>query len=426
MDMSDIEKCWVETNMKRKKIVMINCSYKEYSTGIIIESIVRNLSEYYEVYSFAEMGEREKFDKQHDFLISAHWLLWIHNKMAQIFGLYFWFGVFPTWKLIRKLRKIKPEILHLHCPNMGTLQLPMVLKYAAKDQIPVIMTNHCEVFYTSGCWHADECLAFVDGCRQCKQRKKNGKPDLVKVEWRILQSCYSNLKRHTMIAVSPWQRERMDIAKLAERARRVTILNGINTGIFEERKDAEQQAFCKNILGKSGRKYEHVILHVTASFSVEEKDQKGGKYLVSIAEKMKTVLFLVVGDYNIRNASILPENVRLMGYTANQKELSRYYSMADITLLTSKRETFGMVCAESLCCGTPVVGFRNGGSDSIADRRYSSFVPHGDVKRLIEEIEKWLDFKRYHPSIGEKERELYGMETMTEKYKKEYDLLLED
>lgn len=411
-------------NMKRKRIVMINCSCKEYSTGSIIENIIKNLSAYYEFYSFAEIGDRRKFDRQHEFLITAHWSLWIHNKIAQISGLYFWFGIWPTWSLIQRLKKIKPDILHLHCPNMGTLQLPLLLKYAIKKQIPIVMTNHCEVFYTSGCWHSDECLAFVQGCRQCPQRRKEKKPDLVKIEWKILQNCYRNLKNHTMVAVSLWQRERLDLARLARKARRITILNGIDTDIFQERKDAEQQIFCRNILQNTEQKYTHIALHVTSSFSVDDNDMKGGRYLVSLAEKMKTILFLVIGSSNISDTSALPENIQLKGYTADQKELSRYYSMADITVLTSKKETFGMVCAESLCCGTPVVGFRNGGSDSIADEKYSSFVSYGDVDGLIAEIEKWLDFKKCHFSFGYKEKELYSMETMAAKYKKEYDLIL--
>ena len=50
----------------------------------------------------------------------------------------------------------------------------------------------------------------------------------------------------------------------------------------------------------------------------------------------------------------------------DQSELAAFYSLADVTLLTSEKETFSMVCAESLCCGTPVVGFQAGAPEGIS------------------------------------------------------------
>ena len=41
--------------------------------------------------------------------------------------------------------------------------------------------------------------------------------------------------------------------------------------------------------------------------------------------------------------------------------LAEYYSLVDVTVITSFHETFSMVVAESLSCGTPIVGFKAGG-----------------------------------------------------------------
>ena len=64
--------------------------------------------------------------------------------------------------------------------------------------------------------------------------------------------------------------------------------------------------------------------------------------------------------------------------------------MADVTILTSQRETFSMVCAESLCCGTPVVGFEAGGPETIAISEYSKFVEQGCIKQLEDAIQEML------------------------------------
>ena len=85
-----------------------------------------------------------------------------------------------------------------------------------------------------------------------------------------------------------------------------------------------------------------------------------------------------------------PENVIFLGNIKNQQELASYYALADVTILTSKRETFSMVTAESLCCGTPVAGFLAGAPEQIALREYSKFVEWGSVELLKDAAESFL------------------------------------
>ena len=49
-----------------------------------------------------------------------------------------------------------------------------------------------------------------------------------------------------------------------------------------------------------------------------------------------------------------------------------------------------MVVAESLCCGTPVVGFKAGGPETIAIPEFCEFVEYGDVEAIVAETEKML------------------------------------
>ena len=49
-----------------------------------------------------------------------------------------------------------------------------------------------------------------------------------------------------------------------------------------------------------------------------------------------------------------------------------------------------MICAESLCCGTPVIGFRAGAPERIALKEYSDFVQYGDLNSLKEKVMEYL------------------------------------
>lgn len=58
-----------------------------------------------------------------------------------------------------------------------------------------------------------------------------------------------------------------------------------------------------------------------------------------------------------------------------QDELARMYSAADVTVMPSYHESFGLVAVESLACGTPVVATRAGGLTSI--------IHHGETGYLV-------------------------------------------
>ena len=157
---------------------------------------------------------------------------------------------------------------------------------------------------------------------------------------------------------------------------------------------------------------EKVVLHVTPNFNHEIK---GGKYVVELAKRMPNVRFVIIGFNG--NVKELPKNVYPIAFTKDQEELARYYSLADVTLLTSKKETFSMVCAESLCCGTPVVGFKAGAPETISLSDYSEFVEYGNVEGLQTAIEKWLcetDINKQ--KISKEAIPVYASEKMVEGY----------
>ena len=190
-------------------------------------------------------------------------------------------------------------------------------------------------------------------------------------------------------------------------------MNGIDTSVF---KYYDGNALKKK-LGLMGKK---IVIHVTPNF---QGVLKGGKYVLEIAKKLenqKDIVFLIVGKNVDENT--LPKNVIHIDHTENQVELAKLYSMSDLCLITSKRETFSMVTAESLCCGTPVFGFKAGGPETIALKEHSSFVEYGNVMEATTEITKKLSDKVNKATLSEMAKKQYSNSIMCEKY---YELYLE-
>ena len=90
-----------------------------------------------------------------------------------------------------------------------------------------------------------------------------------------------------------------------------------------------------------------------------------------------------------------------------------------------------MVCAESLCCGTPVAGFAAGGPETIALPGYSSFVRFGDLDALVQCVKEMLGNSNVvgqsdPEQIAKEAKEQYDRERMATGYVEIYERLMRE
>jgi D-inositol-3-phosphate glycosyltransferase len=83
----------------------------------------------------------------------------------------------------------------------------------------------------------------------------------------------------------------------------------------------------------------------------------------------------------------------LVGFVGPQRQerLRTHYVAADVTVLPSHYESFGMVALEAMACGSPVVASRVGGlTTTVRDGVTGFLVPEGDVHALAGRLETLL------------------------------------
>lgn len=396
------------------KILQINCVYKKGSTGKIVYDIHNGLtnSGFESIVCFGR-GNRTK--EKNIYKISNEAYSKFNNFISRFTGYMYGGCFFSTRNIVNLIKKEKPDIIHLHCINGYFVNIYKLLEWLKKNNIKTVLTLHAEFMYTANCGHALECERWKIGCGNCPRLKKETKSmflDRTHESWEKMYNAFKNFSNLTIVSVSPWLMNRAKESPMLMDKRHITILNGIDTNIFKHYETDD----LKNNMGLESKK---IIFHATANFSDDVNNIKGGYYVLELAKMLKdeNVQILVAGkcEPNIK----VPSNVTLLGEVQDQKLLAKYYSMADVTLITSKRETFSMVTAESLCCGTPVIGFKAGAPEQIAIKEYSSFVEYGNINELNNKVKLLFSIGK-DKEIAKKASNKYSRLIMVDNYIKLY------
>jgi D-inositol-3-phosphate glycosyltransferase len=98
----------------------------------------------------------------------------------------------------------------------------------------------------------------------------------------------------------------------------------------------------------------------------------------------------------------IEEVVTFLG-SRNQDTLQYYYSAAEMVVMPSDYESFGMVALEAMACGTPVIASDVGGlAFLVKDGRTGYRVPAGDVEALADRISHLLTDELARRRIGQR------------------------
>lgn len=397
------------------KVLQINCVYPNGSTGKIVESLHHYLSNKEQV-SVVCYGRGKNVKQENIFRVNNDFFGKINNVYSRFIGIKYGGCIIGTEKLKRRILIEKPDVVHLHCINGYFVNIYKFIDWLKRNKIKTILTLHAEFMFTANCDHAFDCEQWKIECADCSRYKNATNSfffDNTLKSFRLMKRAFEGFDSLYVVSVSPWLENRAKSSAILNKMNHCCILNGINTSIFCY-KNVKKQDFNKALNGKIGEN--RIILHVTPCFSDTDDEIKGGKWLIQLANHMKNnnIVFLVAGSYKIRNK--VPDNIILLGNIRNQDYLANLYSLSDLTLLLSKRETFSMVTIESLCCGTPVIGFKAGGPECIADPRYSSFVDYGNISLLAKQIMHIMDRKYDKEMISKVEKEKYSEEIMCRNY----------
>ena len=108
-------------------------------------------------------------------------------------------------------------------------------------------------------------------------------------------------------------------------------------------------------------------------------------------------------------------------YVGKQANIADYLGVADVFLLPSELESFGLAALEAQACEVPVVATRIGGIPEVVNDGESGFLSEvGDVDKMSVDTLKLLGDENMRRAFGEKGRELAVSRYSTEKIIPQY------
>jgi len=231
--------------------------------------------------------------------------------------------------------------------------------FKSTRHIPMVITLHDMNYFTGGCHYSFGCSNFVKmQCGDCWQLEGSKVPNASKEAFFEKLKAYNWRKPENTFIVSPsfWLQKESQKSELLAKYPHYVIHNGIDTSVFNcINKELARKTIQLPIKDR-------ILLFIASDIKLF---RKGFQFVNELLPYLSNigVKLMVVGDLN--GITIEGENIINIGKVDNSQYLSMCYSSVDAMLLPTLADNLPNTMLESICCGTPVLGFEIGGLPDV-------------------------------------------------------------
>ncbi|MFT6685017.1 MAG: glycosyltransferase involved in cell wall biosynthesis [Bacteroidia bacterium] len=264
------------------------------------------------------------------------------------------------------------DVIHFHFIAYF-IDIPSFMKKVKK---PIVWTLH-DMNPFSGCFHYDNDV-------------KNNIKNFKKLEdelTSIKTKAYASHDKMKIVGPSHWMKELAEDSKVFGDKEHVQIYYCIDTNVFKYRDKQEMRVKHQLPADKT------ILLFVSADI---DNYRKGFDLLVKAANQLKSqdYLLLCIGKVSEETKSI--SNCQNLGSIYDERKMAEIYAAADVFVMPSREDNLPNTMLESLCCGTPMITFSNGGmKDEVVTGENGVLIDIIESNKLMEAIENVINNK-YH------------------------------
>ena len=406
------------------KVLIVNTTYSHGGAAQIARMLHQALDKGSEFSSYFAYGRGPRVKDKEAFRFVWQPEVYLHAFLTRMTGLQGYGSWFSTQRLLRLIRRLEPDIIHLHNIHGYYLNLRIV-RSLAKLGIPVVWTLHDGWPLTGRCAYLSGCDRWKNGCGHCPDLSRYPKTyvDSSAFMWRKKRAAFTQGWNPVIVCPSHWLADRVRESYLSQHLI-VVVPNGIDVHTFHP---TDGTTVRKRLEIPEDQK---VILFVAADLRDE---RKGAKYFFEALRYVKADNWSVL---TLGKRIKLPREIKggveikQLGYVSSSEEVAQIYSAADVFCITSLDDNFPTTVLESLACGTPVVGFRVGGIPEQVTNDVGILIPPRDAKALGMAITRLLqnDELREKMSINSRTRAVdeYSVAKFRDRYVKVYNKAIKE
>ena len=258
--------------------------------------------------------------------------------------------------------------------NLHNIQENIELLDRITARFPTVFIMHDQWLLTGRCAYTGDCQMYKSSCdRSCPTYESYPPlaPEQINSAFKRKRDLLLNRDNLLVLGNSQWTTNwarkavgAHGLAPLDSRANLQQKFQQITLGIDLEIFQPREQKICRQKLGLPEDKF----IIITGCTSLED-ERKGGKDIFAALEMLAIPNLLVIG-FGYSHGLPTTENFEFhqTGFINNRSLLAYYYSAADLFVGASSEESFGQTYIETAACGTPTVGYANGGvEEAILD-----------------------------------------------------------
>jgi len=303
----------------------------------------------------------------------------LHALQTRLFDLHGFGSRLATKKLIKKIKEINPDIIHLHNLHGYYINIEILFNFLKNYKGQVVWTLYDCWSFTGHCTYFDmvECNRWKTACYNCPQ--KTAYPasyifDNSSINYQRKKKIFNQLKNLTIVVHSNWLHNTIKKSFLRNFPA-VIINNGINTVNFKPKEIVKLQIKLK-VVDK------FVILGIAAQWV----KRKGFDDFIELSKFLKEDEIIVLDGVSDKQRINLPSNIIVSERARSVEELAELYSLADVFVNPSHEDNFPTTNLESLACGTPIIVYNTGGSPEAVDTNTGIVVETGNISGIVEAI----------------------------------------